>query len=292
MTDFIPQQVKDAEARSNALLEQLRTPPAELAAPPATPDVAPAPAATPATPDENDPGYWRQRFSVLRGKYDAEVPIQAAKIRELTAKNAELTARVVELEAKVGSAAQAPAADLSAFDPELVDMTRRVAREAVQEAIKPAQAPAASQQPTDDQAARERFLDALSDLVDDWEVIDRDQAWKMYLSQIEPDTGQPRQHRLTAAVNRHDVVTTASIFQAFKRARAASRPTPDLARQIVPTQAGQSGAPVETARTFTRNDVRKFYSDVNSGKIRDQAEITRIENQINAALREGRILAG
>lgn len=291
----MPAQVQAANTRSDALLAQLMSPTPQPEAPTPPAPAAPAPAASPEVPREQTAEYWRQRFSVMQGKYDAEVPRLNQQLRERDARIAELEAKIA---APPATAAASTAVDLSSFDPELVDMTRTVARQVAQDAVRafesrtPTAAPAAPAGPTpEQQEVQGRFLDQLSDLVEDWEAIDREQGWKAFLLQTEPDTGQPRQARLSAAARAFDVVTTASIFNAYKRARSA-RQTPSLEAQLDPGRAS-SGAAVaaETKRIIPRDEIRRFYADVNRGAIRDQAEITRRNKEIDDALREGRIQA-
>lgn len=303
----LPSQVQSAAALSDQLIAQMLSPPSQ----PETPAPAPAPAAASSTsapaetPREQTVEYWMQRFNVVRGKLDAEVPALHRQLSERDARIAALEAQVAALKASTPAPpAPTPASpDLGSFDPELVDMTRQIARQVAQEAMQafqpPASAPVSPNPPPtpagptpEQQAAQERFLDQLNDLVDDWRTIDAENAWRAYLAQIEPDTGNPRQVRLNAAVRAFDVLTTASIFNGYKRARNA-RQTPSLEAQLDPGRSlGASVPATNTGRIFTRSEIRKFYADCTNGTIKDPAEIARRDSEINAALRENRIAPG
>lgn len=293
----VPQQVKDAEARSDALLEQIRNPTpvggGASATEASTNPQGQVDGEKPQAAPEQTVEYWRNRFQVLRGKYDAEVPRLHDQLKAEKAKVAEIETKLAE--AAHGNPGRRSDPDLDQFDPELIDMTRRVAAEAAREALKPIEdriRTAPDPAPTSGQEdERARFIDSLSDLVDDWESIDREMGWKVFLRQVEPDTGQPRQERLNRAVREFDVVTTASIFAAYRRARSAAPRASALDGEIVPGSAGSGahGASAAEPKVWTRAEIRKFYSDVNSGKIRDQAQIQRTEKEIDQAVQEGRI---
>jgi hypothetical protein len=65
-----------------------------------------------------------------------------------------------------------------------------------------------------------------------------------------------------------------------------------LEKQVAPGR-GKTAAPVNTnSATYSTEDIRRFFNDVKSGKYRGkEQERDRIERDIFAAQREGRIVA-
>jgi hypothetical protein len=66
-----------------------------------------------------------------------------------------------------------------------------------------------------------------------------------------------------------------------------------LERQIAPGRSRGTGSAAagQTAKTYTPEDIKKFFNDVRSGKYRGrETERDRIERDIFAAQRDGRIM--
>lgn len=303
-----PRQVEAREARSNALIEEFRksqtpppnTPAAELTDPP--PATAPVPQPAPEPQLRED---WKAKYLVLKGKYDAEVPRQAAEIAGLKELTRTLEQRIAQLQQ---SAPGTPPAntqtivtdqDRERFDPDLLQVMERVAHSAASSAVEPLRKPveesqaerAARERATQETERRDRFIDDLEDLVPEWVSLDKEPGFHAYLAETDEATGKQRQELLGARVAAHDVVGTARIFNGYLRNRPAP-PPPTKSRieeQLVPEVSGRASAPRSDARIWTRAEVNKFYTDIARRRITDPAEIKKTEQEIDVAQREGRI---
>jgi hypothetical protein len=315
----LPRQVQaqlDAAAQIEAQISPTAQPAEPVPAPaPAEPTPAPAepvpapepqpeptPEPTPAEPKE-DP-----RYKALKGKYDAEVPRLHAANRELETRVQQLAELVRQLQQPKQEPQPEPkqqgatTKDVEDFGGDMVQMVERVSRAIVTEYANALQGEfqklrselgAVSQ--TTAKSAEERFLDKLTSIVPDWQEIDSDERWQDWLREVDPLYGAPRQSLLDSAYNALDASRIAAVFNAwkaqFKPAQSeAPAPKAELARQVAPSKAS---APTPTSTpekpVWTDAMIAEFWGDVRKGKFRGrETEIDRIDQEIHAAIAEGR----
>jgi hypothetical protein len=130
-------------------------------------------------------------------------------------------------------------------------------------------------------------------MVPDWQQINVDERWLAWLSEEDPTFGLPRQAALDRARHTGDAGRVAALFTQFK----ASLPKPKqetLDSQVAPTI---TGAPTPTPQAeaprqrISQKFVQSFYRDMAQNKYHGrEAEAQRIENEINLAAAEGRIV--
>jgi len=308
----LPNQVQAALDAADATLAEVNAgsgaQPAEdvfAAAAPPEPEQSPAPpepVAPPAPVVRDEP--WEQRFNVLRGKYDAEVPILHKQVRAL---EAELQSAMARLEV-AAKAQQAQAVsvvdpkDVESFGEDLVSMVDRVAKTsmgqtardlAAKNAAMEAQIAAMAEQlkGTSTQlavTAEQSFFERLSKSVPDWSQVNTDKGFLSWLAEADPVYGVPRQQALAAAQQRLDVDRVAAVFNAYTGGSKAPKAADPLASMVSPKGAS-TVAPVATGSpVITQAQVSKFYDDGRRG-VYSAPEYARIESLINAALAEGRI---
>jgi len=308
----LPNQVQAALDAADATLAEVNAgsgaQPAEdvfAAAAPPEPEQSPAPpepVAPPAPVVRDEP--WEQRFNVLRGKYDAEVPILHKQVRAL---EAELQSAMARLEV-AAKAQQAQAVsvvdpkDVESFGEDLVSMVDRVAKTsmgqtardlAAKNAAMEAQIAAMAEQlkGTSTQlavTAEQTFFERLSKSVPDWSQVNTDKGFLSWLAEADPVYGVPRQQALAAAQQRLDVDRVAAVFNAYTGGSKAPKAADPLASMVSPKGAS-TVAPVATGSpVITQAQVSKFYDDGRRG-VYSAPEYARIESLINAALAEGRI---
>jgi hypothetical protein len=305
----VPQAVIEMEQRANALIQSMNEggaqPPTPAPAPPAqAPVAAPAAPQPQPTPQSQPPASapaadtWEHRYSVLQGKYNAEVPKLVGQVSELTRKVDELTRLNAGLSEQLKNAPVQPLVrpeDVEEHGESMVDLIRRAAREELQaatskidelsrelDAIKgPAQ-----------KATQQSFLTKLGELVPDWGQINDDASFHRWL--LEPDelSGEIRQTLLDRAHGALDGDRAAKIFTAFKRAREtwAASATDALSQQVVPNT-GSAGAPPTQSvqgKVWTRAEINDFYTKVRTGQLKGP-EAAAIETDIQQAMIQGRI---
>lgn len=280
------------------------------AAPPDPETQAAQPPADPPPPvvqaPQEQPDEWKHRYSVLKGKFDAEVPILHQRVRAL---EGDLQTALARLDAvtQAPKPAEKPAVDpkdVEAFGEDLVSMVDRVAKTSMSQAAKDFAAKTAAMEAqiasmteqlkgTSTQlavTAEQAFFDKVSKAVPNWEQVNADRGFLAWLAEADPVYGVPRQQALSNAQQRLDADRVAAVFNAYIGPTKAA-PRHDPLDQMVSPKGSATAAPAETSKpVFTQAQVTKFYDDVNKGRYRgNDAEVSRIESLINAALSEGRI---
>lgn len=231
--------------------------------PPATPPAAStppagepaAPAAPPATPPQEG---WEQKYKVLQGKYNAEVPRLQNQVREqqtqLQSFQSQLTATQNLLASLSAQRETAPAASQPATPPpvtklvkdeevrefgaDLIDVMRRVVREeqaTLLPEIDRRVAPVAQRVDQVAQAAQhvgarvaqndqQSVLAMLAAAVPNWQEMNEDPGFLEWLDQVDPFSGAQRGALLKQAYKAHDGSRVVAFFSGYLKEHAAVTP--------------------------------------------------------------------
>ena len=250
-------------------------PPAASGEPSAGDPPAP-PANPPATPPKEG---WEQRYKVLQGKYNAEVPRLQTKVRDqdeairqlreqLTATQNLLASLNAQREtAPVQPPQGTPPAptklvkdeEVREFGADLIDVMRRVVREEASQLV-PAEidrrvAPVARRVDQVAQAAttvaqriaqsdQQSVLSMLDAHVPNWRELNEDQGFLDWLDQVDPFSGYKRGALLNQAYKAHDGPRVVAFFSGYLKEHAAVTPPKPSA---APAPAAQ---PQKTLETF------------------------------------------
>jgi hypothetical protein len=279
----LPKAVQKQIEEANRLAEQLNnerlnpTPPTPS---PSVPDPGNAPAA--AAPDAGQPPAdggqpassaasptpaaegWEQKYRVLQGKYNAEVPRLQRQVNEqnstleqlkaqLTATQGMLSALAngrVAAPAGQGSAPAAPAKlvkdeEVAEFGADLTDFIRRVAQEsvlpAVDQKLQPVQQQVAEVRQTatkvveqSHQSAHERLLTTLDREIAGWRQQNNDPAFLDWLEQPDPYSGMARGALLRQAYEGFDAPRIIAFFKGYRNEHAVVTPPTPAAAPATP----------------------------------------------------------
>jgi TolA-binding protein len=261
------------------------------------------------------------RYRTLQGMYNKEVP-------RLHSQNRELNSRVQHLEqllASLSAQQSAPQASIPAEKlltdkdveeyGESLDVMRRAAMEQVspmaqrinelentirqlQGNLVPQVQAVANRQAV---SAEQQFWGGLTDAVPNWREINDNADFQTWLLEVDPLVGITRQTILEDAQRNLEVMRVSNFFKSWLEisgqanvAQNTRRSTSanELERQIAPGKGRSAGNPTgTTAKNYTREDINDFFRNVRDGKYRGrEAERDRIERDIFAAQREGRIV--
>lgn len=294
------------------------------------PETPPEPVAESPTPTEpaqvpvEDPNSetWKSRFQTLQGKYDAEVPRLQAEIARIHS-IMERQASLLDRQGPAPSTADAPAdgapakpgrrfatdEEAAAFGEELVNFSDGLASKAVA----PVQADVKQLREQLAAVRRQTFLSEIARLVPNWRQVNVDPAFLAWLREPltraelldwpndnMPRLGTVRDEALLAAQETGDPNIVALLFNGFLKVtkapgspgRTPLPPPPETHLAQAPSQRGQPPAPRQ-GKTWKASEIQKFFQDV-TRKVYDAkpAERARIEKEIDAALREGRVIQG
>ena len=309
----LPRAVIEAEKRAEealAALKGLNQQPPQEAAPeaPNPPEEPPVeePQAPPeeppqqdfAAPPEDPPqakgdqALWEQKYKVLNGKYNAEVPRLLAGNKELTAK---LNALQQELEALKNAPKRESLVkpeEIQEYGEPMVDLVRRLAREEV--ASKDAEiialkARLESFEATNAKTGEETFYTRLGDLVPDWVSINDNDGFHQWLGEYDELTGMRRQDMLSDAEAKRDANRVARFFNKWKETQTKRTATTNrkLESQLTPDASKVSSKP-PGKKVWTRGEIADFYGRARRGEIKS-ADMVAIEADIHAATLEGRV---
>lgn len=280
---------------------------------------APAPKAAEHRPEgDTQEESFEKRYKTLQGMYSAEVPRLHAEKRELTKRVQQLEQLISTMSAKP-AAPQAPAQKLVTEQDvadygDSIDVMRKVVREEVaakdaeidelKQLVRQLQGTVVPQvhQLSQNYAVsnEQRFWADLQAAVPDWQDVNVDAGFQAWLLEVDPLTGVPRQTYLEDAQRSLDSRRAANFFKAWKgmtgvpdaRTHREAQPASELERQIAPGKSRSGGnKPQGATQTYTPAFIATFFADVTKGKYRGkEAERDRIERDIFAAQREGRIV--
>ncbi|NVN99231.1 MAG: hypothetical protein HXX17_07905 [Geobacteraceae bacterium] len=294
-----------AEAAIQASLTQqsqtLVTDPSQLIAPAANEPVVQAsqPPAVPAAPQAPSED-WQQKYKSLQGMFaqktselQGQVKVYESQMTNLQrqidtlmqSRSQEATEKKVSIDPK----------DIENFGADMIEMVQKYAREifaAMDGRISALEKAVQGVNTRTEVTLEQQFYASLKGLVPDWEQVNANDAWLGWLAEVDPVYGAPRQAALDAGRQALDVQRVANVFNAFKAAHQP-RQQDSLASQVAPTTVA-SPAPVSQAQVqkpiLAAKFVERFYNDVAKGRyVGKEAEMQRVEAEINEAASEGRI---
>lgn len=262
-----------------------------------------------------------QRYRTLQGMYNAEVP-------RLHTQNKELSNRLQQMEQLIStlSKAQKPSEstqveeqlvtnqDVSDYGEDSIDLMRRVSREEYRPVIgKIAELERAVQQlqsqlvPQVQQVVQQQtmsrdqqFWAGLEQAIPNWRDVNANPDFHTWLLEVDPLFGVQRQSILQQAQSNYDLDRVVKFFRTWMgdsySDHGASTGKPkrasQLEKQVAPgrSRSGPTSPTSSDKRTYTPQDIEKFFTDVRKGKFKGrEKERDRIERDIFAAQAEGRI---
>lgn len=335
----IPDSVRRAAAAADAYYTQ--TPPKAPEPEPAPPPLpgpepvkkavpAPQPEPEPAPPPQPEPephdadvgtDQWEHRYRSMKGRYDAQLQINAQMQEQMGQLGDELVRTQAMLQQNFSAPPKtAPQTktfltpeDAQNYGTDLIDLTKRAAMDAV--------APKLNELEQENQQLRQRVtqqsqmgvVQTLEQRVPNWREINRDPNFKRWLSLRDIYSGVVRKQMLDAAYQAADAPRVLAFFTGFVQDEAIAAgtvapaqpnepPSPAPRQPAVPLErlaapgrarpAGGNDAPNVPADkpTFTRKNIADFYNDVRKGSYsgREQEKSAR-EREIFAAQAEGRV---
>ncbi len=279
------------------------------------------PESTPAAEPKPERTDWKQKYNVLQGKYDAEVPRLSSDLREALGRIKTLEEHSTPLSTETPLPEPVATAisdeEIKDYGEDLIDVIGRKAKEIAKNEFQPIvnelkQEISSLQdkigvtgQRVTKQEQNEVFA-VLDREVKDWREINIDPNFKAWLGQVDPFSGHIRSKLMLDAFDARNAPRVKVFFDSFLRENATVTPDPtalpageagsnatlalsDYIAPGTPKTSGQAGAPKEK-RIWTNKEVGKFYSDVQKGHYKNRPEDkARVEAEIMSATREGRV---
>jgi len=253
---------------------------------------------------------FKQKYSTLKGKYDAEVPRLHQQVRELSEqmnaiREEAVTAEKVKSEKPKERVSYVTDADRDEYGDDLIDFQRRVAKEHAQEfegrfeqqakVIEELQKKIST---TDSQVGEQGFTQRLNALVPGFDQLDNDERWVSWLNEYDPMSRGPRRDQAQAAFDAGDAEAIAHYVSLFNGSvnpvdTSKSDRQKELEKQVSPNRSAS------TASTKSAGQSDKVYSAASSEKawtkIRalntkgNYDEAAKLEAELTVAYMEGRV---
>lgn len=263
----------------------------------------PAPATPEGTPSAGEID-WKtecekaiQRYNVLNGKYQAEVPVLHEEIRLLKIRlgNPESGGNPP---ADPGTPAAA-ASDIAVpedikemYGDNLPQWVQDVAKAAATAAVAPLANKVDNISTTSSENRGQSFFDAINTAHSDWETINGLEAFKSFLAETIPELGIERQgiiEKAQADLDPKPIIAQITLFK--ERYKAGSEQT-RLASQVVPEDTGSGPAPtLDDDTKIKESEIADFYARAAKGQYRgNPKEFKRLEDMIRKAAESNNIV--
>lgn len=255
-------------------------------------------------PKTEDANYWRQRFEVMQGKYNAEVPRLVEQVNTLNTQMQELVSQKGQTEEVTGkrnvSAEEALANLHDTYGSELtdaIDALIHARMQGVEEKVSKVETATA-------QTAAEKFFGYLDEHAEGWKALNTDPGFLSFLETEDDISGIPYKAIITNAFNNGNAGRVAKIFNHYKQINNLGTPPsskggnepPKPDALAAPPKRGGSGQPPANAqskqdRVFKMAEINAFYKNLELGRYRGkEAEAQALEHEILLANQQGRIV--
>ena len=245
---------------------------------------------------------FEQKYKVLEGKYNAEVPRMAQENRSLKEELESLRSEVTNLKTLTAKPKEevkplVSQEDRDQFGDDLIEVMKKASREVMSESLgsntevdtlKQELNTIKKQQSNSQELT---FYNELNTLFPSWRQGNEDAGFLTWLNEVDKYSGQTRQQLLSQAESNRDARRVATFFIDYfgQQQSEPSTSKPSLEEQVSPKPSGKTNVP-PAKKFYSNRELAQFYNAVRNGKI-NKAEAERIERDIFKAQSEGRIRA-
>lgn len=272
-------------------------------------EVAAPEEAKPADDSKEVTDAFKQKYSTLRGKYDAEVPRLHQQVKELNEQLSSIhkgmeDAKKAEAEKPKEKVSYITDADREEYGDDLIDFQRRVAKEVSQEydgrfeqqekVIAELREQVSS---TGNQVGEMGFAQKLNVLVPGFDQLDNDERWVSWLNEIDPMTRGPRRDQAQSAFNTGDAEAVAHYVKLFRESvdpieHGKNNRQTELEKQVTPNRSSSTSASKSTvgSKIYSTKQMDRAWNKTRnlntSGKYNEAAKL---EAELTKAYMEGRV---
>lgn len=262
--------------------------------------------------DGHQDDAWKQKFDVLTGKYNAEVPRLYQQLKEQSTALERLQAELA-LQKATPAEPEKPkdslvtSNDEETFGSDLIDLQRRVTQDEIGKVTSriahieqmlenisqlPKQVEQVAQQQA--QTLEDRYWGSVNQAIPDWNQIDSDPRWIEWLNLTPPFAVKTYRELAAEAIGAGQVQPVVELVKAWKdQAGIAQSQTTqannkqELQRQVAPTKSNASNVP-QGKKMWTAADYEKAFDPRLSAEM-SEADIDALQAEAELAYSEGRI---
>lgn len=230
-----------------------------------------------------------QRFIVLQGKYDREVPQLHREKKTLETRVAELDG-LLKRKIDAGEITSLTAAERDLLGENTVKATAKIAGEVAAAAVDAKVQPLNEELARQQEARLQEYFATLDAGMPDWETQNKDPLFIAWLNEIDPKSQRLRKDLLVRADAALSGSGALEIFRAYREKREIGAPKVEtLAGRESPGGGGggdAGGVDVTQAKVWTPSAVKQFYREKREGKYNaNPDEARKIEQDIFVAQR-------
>lgn len=265
--------------------------------------------AKPADVSDGVSDEFKQKYSTLKGKYDAEVPRLHQQVRELTDQLGSIQkgmedAKKAETDKPKEKVSYITDADREEYGDDLIDFQRRVAKEVSQEydgrfeqqekVIAELREQVSS---TGSQVGEMGFTQKLNVLVPGFDQLDNDERWVSWLNEYDPMSRGPRRDQAQGAFDRGDADSVAHYVKLFRESvdpvdQTKSNRQAELEKQVTPNRSASTSASKSLvgSKIYSAKQMDKAWAKNKSLNTKGKYdEAAKLEAELTAAYMEGRV---
>lgn len=262
----------------------------------------------PADTSKEGTDEFKQKYSTLKGKYDAEVPRLHQQVRELTEQLGSIQkgmedAKKAESEKPKEKVSYVTDADREEYGDDLIEFQRRVAKEVSQDydgrfeqqekVIAELREQVSS---TGNQVGEMDFAQKLNVLVPGFDQLDNDERWVSWLNEYDPMSRGPRRDQAQGAFDRGDADSVAHYVKLFRESvdpvdQTRANRQSEIAKQVTPSRSASTSAKSSVgSKIYSAKQMDKAWTKTKTlnttGKYDEAAKL---EAELTAAYMEGRV---
>jgi len=232
-----------------------------------------------------------QPYKVLQGKYNAEVPRMAAEIRGLREQIANMQAAPAQPSAP--ATGEAVAKMREDYGEDFVNSLVSIVRGELKTEMAP-------MTESVKRTEKDMYLDRLTALVPNWQVLMNDAQFGAFLDEVDPLSGRSLRDMAIEADASGDANRVAKFYQKFidrnqtgQPAQPSPAPTQDRREALVApaAQKGQPAAPANAGpKIYQASEIKRFHDEVSRGVYANKPEeLKRLTAEMNLAISQGRV---
>jgi hypothetical protein len=260
----------------------------------------------PATEAEKEHERLKQSYTVLQGKYDAEVPRLHAMVEALNEKIKAFETKPPEkpLETvKPALSEEVRAKMVKEYGEDYLkdheDLITSVAQgvlaplmEKFEKTVAPLQESITEIKKTNTKGVRATFESGLTDKVPEWEQLRDMPEFLKFLEQPDPLSGEPIGVKAKQADKANNLQVVVNIYNMFKESLGEKgKKIPDLKKILQPSTTHKPPKEKQEEPIITQTFIAQFYESVKKGAYRGkEAEAAAIEARINKATAEEKVV--
>ena len=228
------------------------------------------------------------KFSVLQGKYNSETRQLREALRQRDAQIDDLKNRPQQVQQQATEPLNYDIPE-DEYDEDVVRLAERVADAKTRKAMESLEAKMAEMRSQAEVKQTSDFYGDLAKIVPNWQEVDQSEPWQKWLDNVDRRTGQPYQTLLEDAVRSKDALRTAAFFEDFfNEHQPQAQRAPSVSSQVVPRRGASTPAPQKQTMSLAEWEAKA--NALSKGQIRDPEAYTKLEAELDAAWKEGRVV--